>query len=100
MHQGTRSAELGWQELKNGDLLDEAQDKGFEVMVTADRNLTYQQNLDNRRLEIVVLPAGNWPEVKANIVDVVRAIDEAEPGGFIELKATPSRRRTRSRGPA
>jgi hypothetical protein len=99
-HQVTRSAELGWQELKNGDLLDEAQDKGFEVMVTADRNLTYQQNLDNRRLAIVVLPSGNWPVVKAHIVDVIRAIDESEPGSLKELKPARPRPRTRSRGPA
>jgi predicted nuclease of predicted toxin-antitoxin system len=90
-HKVTRSAELGWQQLKNGDLLDEAQDKGFEVMVTADRNLTHQQNLANRRVAIVVLPSGNWPAVKAQIVEVVQAIDESEPGGFKELKLTPGR---------
>jgi hypothetical protein len=99
-HKVTRSAELGWQELKNGDLLDEAEAKGFEVMVTADRNLTYQQNLDNRRLAIVVLPSGNWPAVKAQIVEVVKAIDESEPGGFKELKLAGRRRPTGSRGSA
>jgi hypothetical protein len=58
-HEITRSGELGWQELKNGDLLDAAQDQGFEVLVTADRNLAYQQNLKGRPLAIVVLPSGN-----------------------------------------
>jgi predicted nuclease of predicted toxin-antitoxin system len=99
-HEVTRSAELGWQELKNGDLLDEAQDKGFEVMVTADRNLAYQQNLDNRRVAIVVLPSGNWPAVKAQIIEVVQAIDESEPGGFKELKLARRRRPSGSRGSA
>jgi predicted nuclease of predicted toxin-antitoxin system len=88
-HQVTRSIELGWQEFKNGDLLDVARDKGFEVMVTADRNLTYQQNLKNRSIAIVVLPSGNWPAVKAQIIEVVRAIDASEPGGFVELKPNP-----------
>jgi Domain of unknown function (DUF5615) len=45
-HEVTRSVELGWQELKNGDLLRSAQEKGFELMVTADRNFAYQQNLE------------------------------------------------------
>jgi predicted nuclease of predicted toxin-antitoxin system len=99
-HKVTRSAEMGWQELENGDLLDEAQNNGFEVMVTADRNLTYQQNLKNRRVGLVVLPSGNWPEVKAHIVEVVRAIDEAEPGSFKELKPARLRRLTRPRGSA
>ncbi len=86
LHKVTRSIELGWHELENGDLLDVAQDKGFEVTVTADRNLSYQQNLRNRSIAIVVLPSGNWPAVKAQIVEVVRAIDNSEPGGFNELK--------------
>jgi hypothetical protein len=40
-HEVTRSIELGWETLKNGDLLKVAQDAGFEVLVTADRNLAY-----------------------------------------------------------
>jgi predicted nuclease of predicted toxin-antitoxin system len=99
-HKVTRSAELGWQELKNGDLLDEAQNSGFEVRVTADRNLTYQQNLKNRRVEVVVLPSGNGPVVKAHIAEVVRAIDESEPGSFREMKPARLRRLTRPRGSA
>jgi predicted nuclease of predicted toxin-antitoxin system len=99
-HEVTRSVELGWQELKNGDLLDAAQEKGFEVMVTADRNLAYQQNLKDRRLAIVVLPSGNWPLLKASVADVVRAIGESELGGFKELKLIRPRRRVRSKGPS
>jgi hypothetical protein len=38
--------------------------------------------------------------VKAHIGEVVRAIDESEPGSFKELKPARPRRRTRSRGPA
>ena len=63
-----------------------AEGNGFEVMVTADGNLAYQQNLQNRRLSIVVLPSGNWPKVETRIADVVRAIDESKPGGFKHLK--------------
>ena len=98
-HDVTRSVELGWQELKNGDLLDAAEGKGFDLMVTADGNLGYQQNLQNRRLSIVVLPSGNWPKLKTRVADVVRAIDESESGGFNELKLDRPRRRSRSGGP-
>jgi predicted nuclease of predicted toxin-antitoxin system len=79
-HEVTRSVELGWQELKNGDLLEAAQDRGFEVLVTADRNLAYQQNLKGRRLAIVVLPTGNWPLLSGAVADVVTAIGEARSG--------------------
>jgi hypothetical protein len=57
----------------------------FELMVTADRNLAYQQNLENRTLAILVLPSGNWPQLKPRVAEVVRAIVRTEPGGFKEL---------------
>jgi Domain of unknown function (DUF5615) len=89
-HEVTRSVELGWQELKNGDLLEAAQNRGFEVLVTADRNLAYQQNLKGRRL---AMPSGNWPLLKRAVTDVVKAISESKTGDFKELKLTRSRRR-------
>ena len=97
-HAVTRSVELGWQELKNGDLLELAQNRGFDVLVTADRNLVYQQSLQGRRLGIVVLPSGNWPLLKAAITDVVRAIDESKRGDYRELKPARSVRRRASKG--
>ena len=99
-HEVTRSVELGWQELKNGDLLEVAQDRGFDVLVTADRNLAYQQSLKGRTLAIVVLPSGNWPLLKEAVIEVVRAIGESKSGDFKELKLTHSRRRITSEGPS
>jgi hypothetical protein len=46
---------LGWSGLENGDLLSTAEQNGIEVFVTADQNLSYQQNLSNRRMAVVVL---------------------------------------------
>jgi hypothetical protein len=97
-HEVTRSVEMGWQELKNGDLLEAAEDEGFEVLVTADRNLAYQQKLTGRRLAVVVLPSGNWPRLKGAIADVVKAVGKSEAGGFIELKLSRPRRSARARG--
>jgi hypothetical protein len=61
-------------------------------MVTADRNLAYQQNLERRKLAIVVLPSGNWPRLQQSVADIVKAIDESEPGSFKELKLASRRR--------
>lgn len=44
-----------WAGLKNGELLDAAEAAGFNVFVTGDRNLQFQQNLAERRLGVVVL---------------------------------------------
>ena len=47
-----RAAELGWQQLSNGELIASAEEQGFDLLITADRNLRYQQNLTGRRLAI------------------------------------------------
>ena len=49
----------GWAGLKNGELIRVAADAGFEVLVTADRNLQFQQNLSQSRLGIILLVASS-----------------------------------------
>ena len=48
-------SEIGWAKKKNGELLDEMQKEGFDVLLTVDKNLRYQQNLDKYNMKIVVL---------------------------------------------
>ena len=55
---------MGWDRLVNGDLLAAAEQNGFEAMVTADKNLSYQQNLSDRKIAIVVLPSNKLRELK------------------------------------
>jgi predicted nuclease of predicted toxin-antitoxin system len=42
--------ELGWSDLTNGDLLEIAEQNGYELMITTDQNLRYQQNLASRQI--------------------------------------------------
>jgi hypothetical protein len=81
-HHVVRAAEIDWSELRDGDLLRAAEEAGFDVLVTADRDLSYQQNLKDRRLAIVVLPSGQWPEVEPHLPAVIAAVDGSEPGGL------------------
>ena len=74
--------ELGWSTLKNGELLTVAESKGFEVFVTTDTNLAYQQNLSNRKIAIVVLSTTSWPRIQKSIAAIVAAIDEAMPSSY------------------
>ena len=46
-HTAQTTAQRGWDKLKNGDLLRAAEEAGFEVLVTPDKNIRYQQNLEN-----------------------------------------------------
>ena len=72
--------------MENGELLAAAGAAGFEVIVTTDRNLRFQQNLENRKLAIVVLDRGRWKLIKSHIAKVVAAVDAATPGSFTEVE--------------
>lgn len=77
--------ELGWATLQNGALIAAAEDAGFELFVTTDKNLKYQQNLGARSISIVVLSTTSWPRIQNALADVVTAIESAVPGGYAEV---------------
>jgi hypothetical protein len=77
--------ERGWSTPKNGDLLAAAEAEGFDILVTTDKNLRYQQDLRARSLAIVVLTTTSWPRIQNSIPAVVRAVDEALPGSYTEV---------------
>ncbi len=74
------TAERGWDRLSNGRLLDAAEEAGFDVLLTADKGFQHQQNLAHRRIAIVILSRGNWPDVKMNIPKILNAINAARGG--------------------
>jgi hypothetical protein len=67
----------GWEELTNGDLIDVAEAAGFEVLLTTDKNIRYQQNLDTRKIALVVLQHSQWPMVKLVAGSIAAAVDGA-----------------------
>jgi glutamate racemase len=73
-HRVSTAYELGWATLKNGELLAAAESHGFDVLVTTDTNLEYQQNLTQRKIAIVVLSTTSWPRIQKNIKAIVTAI--------------------------
>ena len=84
-HMITEARARGWQELSNGELLKEAEAAGFEVLVTTDKNLSYQQNLLGRKMAIVVLGKGRWSLIKPHVPQIVAAINIATAGSFTEI---------------
>ena len=80
--------ELGWQTLENGDLISAAEADGFDVIVTTDQNLKYQQNLKGRHLSILVLTSTSWPRIRENASSIQEALDNLEPSLFLEVKIT------------
>ena len=84
-HSVETAYELGWSSLQNGALIAVAEAAGFEVFVTTDRNLKYQQNLAGRSLAIVVLLSTSWPRIQQARPQVVQAVNEALPGSYREV---------------
>src|SRR5688572_30033116 len=82
LHDVSTAYEKGWAKLGNGDLLNAAEREGYEVLVSTDTNLKYQQNLSGRRIGIVVLLTTSWPRIQRVIPSVVSAVDSATPGSY------------------
>jgi predicted nuclease of predicted toxin-antitoxin system len=87
-HAVSTAYEMGWASLTNGDLLDAAE-LSFDVLVTTDQNLPYQQNLTGRRLAVLILPTTSWPMLKGRVPDVDAALGTIEPGSVVRLPAAP-----------
>jgi hypothetical protein len=84
-HEVATAFELHWSTLTNGDLLLQAEAAGFDLLVTTDQNLRYQQNLAARRIAVVVLSSTSWPRIQKGIANVVDAITRARPGVYLEV---------------
>jgi hypothetical protein len=84
-HQVTTVYELSWSTLQNGALIARAEAAGFEVLVTTDQNLNYQQNLKQRKLAIVVLLSTSWPKIQAKVSVIAGTVDAASPGSYTEV---------------
>lgn len=77
--------ERGWATLSNGQLLATAEQSGYDLFVTTDQNLRYQQNLGGRRLAILVLGSTSWPRLQPQAARIQAAIDASTRGSYTEL---------------
>ena len=77
--------ERGWARLVNGELLNRAEDAGYEVVITADKSIPYQQDMGRRNLALVVLGANRWPLIEPRIGDIHEALEGIQPGEVREV---------------
>jgi hypothetical protein len=77
------AAGLGWDALKNGDLLTAAEEAGFDVLLTPDKNMDHQQNLKGRQIAIVVMGNAQWPSLRPHVELVVAAVNSAALGATL-----------------
>jgi hypothetical protein len=83
-HTVSTAYEMGWMQLSNGALL-KAAEAQFDVFITTDRNLRYQQNVAGLRLAILILPTTSWPTIRIHETQVVAAVDMLRAGDVVEL---------------
>jgi predicted nuclease of predicted toxin-antitoxin system len=79
--------EMGWTGVQNGELLRRAEEH-FDVLITADRNLRYQQNLSGRKLAILVLPSNQVPLVTRLVPVVETLLTTIQPGAIVDVPLT------------
>src|SRR5580704_7800952 len=79
-HMVRTAAQEGWSRLRNGELLNAAEAAGFDVFLTTDKNMRYQQNLTDREIAIILLGKQQWPELRAHVELVVATVNAAMPG--------------------
>ena len=84
-HTVKTAAEQGWSTLRNSELLNAAEDAGFELLLTTDKNLAYQQDLSTRKIALVVLGNSQWPAVQHYVARIVAAVNTAQPGSYVEV---------------
>ena len=84
-HEVTEAIERGWDRISNGELLTAAEAAGFELLLTTDKNIRYQQNLTGRKIAILVLGNSAWRMVRKRLDRVAVAVKAATPGSYAEV---------------
>jgi hypothetical protein len=84
-HEVTSAMERGWDRISNGELLQLAESAGFEILLTTDKRIRYQQNLVNRKIAIVVLGNSTWRMVRLYGDRVALAVSQATAGSYSEV---------------
>jgi hypothetical protein len=86
---------MGWAAIENGALIRAAEEAGFAILITCDRNIRYQQNLVGRGIALIELTTTIWPVIRPRVHEVLAAVQEAAPGSYatVTFDRPPLRRR-------
>ena len=85
-HQVETAYEKGWAELTNGELLSVAASSGFDLLITTDKVIRYQQDLSGRKLSLLVLSTNDWTRIRSCKALVVAAIASMRDRSYLEVE--------------
>ncbi len=81
-HEVATAYQRGWAKVSNGELILLAEASGFEMLITTDQNIGYQQNLKSRKIAIMVLGSGNWNIIKDHTPRIVQTLADVALGSY------------------
>jgi predicted nuclease of predicted toxin-antitoxin system len=84
-HTVRTAVQEGWNQLRNGELLVAAEAAQFDVFLTTDKNLRFQQNLTSRSIAVILLRKQKWPELRAHVSLIAAAVNAAVPRTYTEV---------------
>ena len=84
-HQIETAFEREWERLSNGDLIRASEEAGFDVFVTTDQSLRYQQDLSRRSISILVLNTTAWPLIQFKVAEIAEALGRMSRGDYVEV---------------
>jgi hypothetical protein len=84
-HTVTFARQIGWHELENGELIRRAEEAGFDVLLSTDKNIRYQQNLTGRKISLIILANSQWPIVRLHLEKIIEAVEACTPGSYAEV---------------
>jgi hypothetical protein len=87
-HEVKLAVEMGWQGLQNGELIAKAEAAGFNLLISTDQNIRYQQAITGRRISLLVLLKQNWPELRPHTARVAECVDAIRSGSYNEISFT------------
>jgi hypothetical protein len=89
-HQVETAYERGWAELQNGDLIAETESAGFDLLITTDQGIRYQQNWAIRSFALLVLSTNDWTRLRRFKERILEAVDSIQPSVCVELEVPRS----------
>ncbi len=85
-HTVRTAAQEKWDRLQNGDLLNAAEAAGFDLFLTTDKNMRYQQSVTGRKIAIILVGKQQWPDLQPHGELVAAAVNAATPGTYTEVE--------------
>ena len=79
--------ELGWAEVRNGTLLEAAEESGFDVLLTADETIQAENELAGRRIGLVAMSDNHWRIVRDHVPAIAEALHKCKPDRYCPFSA-------------